>query len=109
MSLFIIFLGARLIFLRDGAPLLTFPHRFPCAFAATTSQYANEILGELSHLFRHYIPRGRWVCRLAFSDIGKDFATATPRLAAHCFVSNPHKRADQAQILPKKLPIPCPR
>ena len=62
--------------------LLTSRHSLTVvAFAATASQFANQILGAFSYLCRH----GRRFCRAAFSDIGQDLATGTQRLAAHCF------------------------
>jgi len=61
------------------------------AFAATAPQFANQILGEFNHMFIHYIPSTHV---LAFSDIGKVYATGTQRLATHCFGPAPQGWAE---------------
>jgi len=76
------------------------------AFAAPASQFANQLLGGFSHVFRHYIPGGCRVSRAAFSDISKDFATGTQRLANHCFGPAPQEWADPAEEAAEKIAYP---
>ena len=83
--------------------LLTSRHSLTVgAFAAPASQFANQLLGGFSHVFRHYIPGGCRVSRAAFSDISKDFATGTQRLANHCFGPAPQQWADPAEEAAEK-------
>jgi len=64
------------------------------AFAAPAPQFPNQILDVLIHVFRHYIPGTHVVtCR----DIGKDFASGTQHLAAHCFGTKPKEWAEPAK------------
>jgi len=88
-----------------GTLLLT-SHSLPDAFAAPASQFANQILCEFSHVFIHYIPGTHVVSRLACSDIGKDFATGTQRLAAHCFGSAPQEWAESTEEAAEKIADP---
>ena len=57
MSLFIIYLGDRLVFYVSRlCPLTSRRRRLSlAAFAPTASQIADKILDGLSHVFRHYI------------------------------------------------------
>jgi len=90
--------------------LLTSRHSLTVgAFAATIPQFANQILGGSSNVFRHYISGSRRVGRAAFSDIGQDFATGTLRLAAHSFGSAAQEWAEPTEETAEKIPIPCPR
>jgi len=57
-------------------------------------------------VFRHYIPGGRRVGWAAFSDIGKDLATGTQRLAAHCFGPAPQEWADPTEETAEKIVYP---
>jgi len=64
------------------------------AFAAPALQFANQILGGFSHVFRHYIPVTHVVaCR----DIGQNFATGTQRLASHCLGPVPQDLANPTE------------
>ena len=88
--------------------LLTTRHSLTVgAVAAPAPQFANQLLGGFSHVFRHYIPGGRRrVGRAAFSDIGKDLATGTQRFAAHCFGPAPQEWADPAEEIAEKIAYP---
>ena len=55
-------------------------------------------------MFRHYIPGGRRAGRDAFSDIDKEIATDTPRLAAYCFGTAPQDWADPMEETAEKIP-----
>ena len=102
---FYYFSRGTLDFFRLSAPLLT-TRRVPAAFTATKTQFANQILGGFSHVFRQYIPGSRWVGRLALRDIGQYFATGTQSLAAHCFGPAPKELADPAEETAEKIADP---
>jgi len=71
---FYYFSRGMLDFLGLGAPLLT-TRCLPGAFATTTSQLPNQILGGFSHVFRHYIPGSR--CVRKDLDTGKNIPRTT--------------------------------
>ena len=73
------------------------------AYAAPTSQFANQILSGRINVFRHYIPGGRRVGRAAFSDIGQDIATSKQRLKPHCLGPGPREWADPAEETAQKI------
>jgi len=75
-------------------------------FVATTSQFANQILGEFIYVFRHYIPSGRSVGRVAFIDIGKVLATVTQRPSAHWFGPAPQYWFVPTEEHAEKINIP---
>jgi len=84
--------------------LLLTSHRLTVGeFAAPAPQFANQILGGFSHVFRHYIPGTHVVaCR----DIGQKFATGTQRLAAQCFGPAPKGWADPTEEAAEKISDP---
>jgi len=58
------------------------------AFADQAPQFDNQLLGEFSHVFGHYIPG---IHVVAYSNIRKDLATGTQHLAPHCFGPAPQE------------------
>ena len=86
-----------------GLSDLLLTSRFSSLFAATTSQFANQILGIFSHVFRHYIPGGLCVGKAAVSDMGQDLATGTQRLAAHCLRPAPLDWAHPGEEIAKNI------
>ena len=76
------------------------------AFAVPALHFANQILGGVSHVFRHYYSGGRRVGRAAFSDIGKVLATGTQRLAGHCFGPAPQECANPTVEPAEKIAFP---
>ena len=83
-----------------------FTSQLPGTFVATTSQFPNQILGGLFHVFRNYIPVGRRVGRLAFSDIRKDLVIDTHPSTAHCFGPAPQEWEDPAEEKAEKFADP---
>jgi len=60
-------------------------------------------------VFIYNITDGRCVGSLAFSDIGRDLATGTQRLAAHCLGPAPQEWVDPAEETAEKIGDPCLR
>ena len=85
---------------------LTFHHRLPGAFAATTPQFANKILDGFNHVFKHDVAGTRVFSRLACRDIGQNFASGTQSLEAHCFSPSPQKWAVPAEENAEKIADP---
>jgi len=76
------------------------------AFAAPGPQFAKQLLGEFSHVFRHYIPGGRRVDRAAISDIVQDLATGTQRHAPRCLGPALQEWADPKEENAEKIADP---
>jgi len=88
-------------------PLLLTSHSLNVgALATSASQFANQILGVVSHVFRHYIAGGRRVSRAAFSEVGQNFATGAQRFAPHCLGPARQDWADPTEVTAEKIANP---
>jgi len=83
---------------------LTFRHSITViAFTASAPKFVNQLLGGFSNVFRRYIPGSRFVGKAALSDIGKDFATSTQRLARQCFGPAPQNWTEPTEDTAEKI------
>jgi len=78
----------------------------PGTFAGPASQFANEILGRFTHVFRHDVAGTHVSSIHACRDIGKDFVTDTQILATHCFGLTPQEWSDPTEETAEKIAYP---
>jgi len=105
MSLFIIFLGARLgpffiVFLRPATAS-------PWARLRPRHRPRNLLIKFWTDSVTCLDTISPAITSGAFSDIGKDFATGTQRLEPHCFGSAPQEWADPTEETAEKITDPA--